>query len=65
MGFDGINLLIVVGLIILFVLSFTLFIRKMLVNSTTRTYETNEIGEKFDIIIEQNKRIIELLEKKD
>ncbi|GGA67567.1 DUF4083 family protein [Ornithinibacillus halotolerans] len=65
MGFEGFNLLVIFGLISLFVISFTMFIKKMVVNTTTTTYETNELGKKLDIIIEQNNRIIALMEKED
>ncbi|MHA6253277.1 DUF4083 family protein [Oceanobacillus sp. CAU 1775] len=64
MGFDAVYLIIISGLIILFVLSFTLFIRRMLINSSIKNTGSNEIEKKFDTIIEQNNKIISLLEKK-
>ena len=64
MGFEAISLIIISGLIILFVLSFTLFIRRMLINSSIGNSGSNEIEKKFDTIIEQNNKIISLLEKK-
>ncbi|MCU9595686.1 DUF4083 domain-containing protein [Caldibacillus thermolactis] len=57
--------IIVFGLIILFVVSFFLFIRRILINATLRIKKLNEIGEKLDKIIEHNEQIITLLEKKD
>lgn len=53
------------GLIILCMISFTLFIRRLLINSSIRNSGSNEIGKKLDTIIEQNNKIISLLEKKD
>ena len=44
--------IIVFGLIALSVISFTLFIRKLLVNSTAKIYELKEIGKKLEEIIE-------------
>jgi Domain of unknown function (DUF4083) len=57
--------IIVFGLIILFVVSFFLFIRRILINASLRIKKLNEIGEKLDKIIEHNEQIITLLEKKD
>ena len=57
--------IIVFGLIILFVVSFFLFIRRIMMNATLRIKKLNEIGEKLDKIIEHNEQIITLLEKKD
>ncbi|GAE25397.1 hypothetical protein JCM9140_1389 [Halalkalibacter wakoensis JCM 9140] len=48
--------LVTFGLIILFAVSFTLFIRRLLVNSASKQRQNKEIGEKLD-------RIIELLEE--
>jgi hypothetical protein len=64
MGLETIYLTIAIGLIILFVVSFTLFIRKMLINSSLRNSGSNEIEKKLDMIIEQNNKLISLLEKK-
>ena len=55
---------LVIGLIILFVVSFTIFIRKMLINPSIRNFGSNEIEKKLDMIIEQNNKLISLLEKK-
>jgi hypothetical protein len=48
--------IIIFGLIALFVISFTLFVRRLLVNSTVKNNQLNEIGNKLD-------RMIELLER--
>jgi len=53
---------IVVGLIVLFFVSFFLFISRVSRNSSVRKDETAANGEKLDLIIEQNEKIISLLE---
>ncbi|MRH43259.1 DUF4083 domain-containing protein [Aquibacillus halophilus] len=57
-------LVIVVGLIFLFFISFTVFIRRLLTNSSIRSNEANEVGKKLDTLIEQNDVIISLLKEK-
>ncbi len=50
---------IVIGLIVLFVISFTFFIRRLLLNSTNKNIQLNEIAKKLDKIIdllEEDKR---------
>ncbi|WP_144475630.1 DUF4083 domain-containing protein [Cytobacillus oceanisediminis] len=47
---------IVIVLIILFVVSFTLFIRRIIINTSSKSTQTNEIEKKID-------KIIDLLEK--
>ncbi|MBP1931981.1 DUF4083 domain-containing protein [Ammoniphilus resinae] len=42
---------IVIGLIALFVVSFTLFIRRLLINSSVKSIQTDEIEKKLDKII--------------
>jgi hypothetical protein len=49
-------LCIIIGLIALFVVSFTLFIRRQLINSFVKSNQSVEIEKKLD-------KIIELLEK--
>ncbi|WP_394514359.1 DUF4083 domain-containing protein [Priestia aryabhattai] len=49
-------LVIVIGLIALFVISFSLFMRRLLINSSLKTKHSIEIDKKLD-------KIIELLEK--
>ncbi|MCH7322613.1 DUF4083 domain-containing protein [Solibacillus sp. MA9] len=59
-----IPIIAVFGLIILFFISFTHFIKKLLINSSARTNNANEIGKKLDMLIEQNEKIISLLKEK-
>ena len=49
---DMIYQVIVLGLIILFVVSFTLFIRKLLLNQQAKKHQLNELEMKLDKIIE-------------
>ncbi|WP_077618185.1 DUF4083 domain-containing protein [Bacillus sinesaloumensis] len=49
-------MVIVIGLIALFIVSFTLFIRRIVMRSSVKDNQTNEIEKKLD-------KIIELLEK--
>lgn len=41
-----------IGLVLLFVISFTLFVRRLLVNSAVKNNQLKEIGKKLDRIIE-------------
>ncbi|RFB20741.1 DUF4083 domain-containing protein [Bacillus sp. ALD] len=45
-------LIIIIGLIALFVVSFTLFIRRLLINSSIKSRRSTEIEKKLDKIIE-------------
>ncbi|MED4028584.1 DUF4083 family protein [Priestia megaterium] len=45
-------LIIIIGLIALFVVSFTLFIRRLLINSSIKSHRSIEIEKKLDKIIE-------------
>ncbi|WP_093269479.1 DUF4083 domain-containing protein [Psychrobacillus sp. OK032] len=49
---DLIYQIIVLGLIILFVVSFTLFIRRLLLNQQAKKTQLNEIEKKLDKIME-------------
>ncbi|WP_427137002.1 DUF4083 domain-containing protein [Psychrobacillus psychrodurans] len=49
---DMIYQVIVLGLIVLFVVSFSLFIRRMLLNQQAKMRQLNEIEKKLDKIIE-------------
>lgn len=53
---DMIYQVIVLGLIVLFVVSFTLFIRRLLLNQQAKKHQLNELEKKLD-------KIIELLDK--
>ena len=57
------SVIMIVGLVILFFISFAFFISRMLV-STSKRSETDNLEEKLEMIIEQNDRIISLLEEK-
>jgi len=50
--FSILYIVIVFGLICLFVVSFVLFIRKMLINSSTRNNRLDTIEEKLNTVIE-------------
>jgi hypothetical protein len=43
---------IILGLLALLAVSFTLFIRRLLINSSVKSNQTNEIAKKLDKIIE-------------
>ncbi|MES9759991.1 DUF4083 domain-containing protein [Priestia megaterium] len=45
-------LIVIIGLIALFVVSFTLFIRRLLINSSIKSNRSIEIEKKLDKIIE-------------
>jgi len=49
---DMIYQVIVLGLIVLFVVSFTLFIRRLLLNQQAKKHQLNELEKKLDKIIE-------------
>lgn len=58
----GIYLIIVLGLGVLFFVSLFLFIKGISKDSSIKRMETVKNGEKLDLIIEQNEKIISLLE---
>ena len=49
---DMIYQVIVLGLIVLFVVSFTLFIRRLLLNQQAKKHQLNELEKKLDKILE-------------
>lgn len=49
---------IVLGLIVLFVVSFSLFIRRMLLNQQAKMHQLNELEKKMD-------KILELMDKRE
>ncbi len=57
-------LVIVVGLIFLFFISLTVFIRRLLTNYSLRSNEAKDVEKKLDKLIEQNDIIISLLKEK-
>lgn len=63
---DILYLLIVFALIILFFISFTLFIRKQLINSSQKNqHSTQNIEAKLDKIIQQNEELLTLYKNKN
>jgi len=54
---------IIIVLIMLFFVSLISFISRVLRNSSVRTHETVQNGKHLKLIIEQNEKIISLLEK--
>lgn len=60
---ETIYIIIVIGLIVLFFVSLFLYISRSSRNSSVRKNETVKNEEKLNKIIEQNEKIISLLEK--
>lgn len=56
--------LIFLLLAILFMISFALFVRRLLINSSIKSKGTSDIATKLDKIIEQNEKIISLNKEK-
>ena len=56
-------LVIVLFLIILFFISFTLFIRRLIINSVVKANNSNDLGKKMDKLIEQNEQLLLLLKE--
>ncbi|QFT88000.1 hypothetical protein FIU87_04960 [Bacillus sp. THAF10] len=50
---DTLFQLFVFGLIILFVVSFTFFIRRLLINASVRNQQLKEMNEKLDRLVKQ------------
>ncbi|RCW62762.1 DUF4083 family protein [Saliterribacillus persicus] len=61
---QSVYLVIVVGLIFLFFISLTVFIRRLLTNYSLRSNEAKDVEKKLDKLIEQNDIIISLLKEK-
>lgn len=62
--YELIYLLIILGLVVLFFVSFFLFIVRVFKNSAMKERETLKNGEALQVIIKQNEKIITLLEEK-
>lgn len=62
--YELIYLIIILGLVVLFFISFFHFIKRVLRNSAMRESESLKNGEALQIIIKQNEKIISLLEEK-
>ena len=54
---------IVLLLVILFFISFALFIRRLLINSAVKANNSSDLSEKMDKLIEQNELILLLLKE--
>lgn len=54
---------IVLLLVILFFISFVLFIRRLLINSTVKANNSKDLNEKMDKLIEQNEQLLLLLKE--
>ena len=58
-------LIIVLLLVGLFFISSALFIRRLLLNSSFKANNSNDLGAKIDKVIEQNKQLLLLLKEKN
>ncbi|WP_413363472.1 DUF4083 family protein [Lysinibacillus sp. 3P01SB] len=54
----------VILLISLFFISFALFIRRLIINSSVKSNSYNDLEKKLDKLIEQNEQLILLLKEK-
>ena len=54
---------IVLLLVILFFISFVLFIRRLLINSAVKANNSKDLNEKMDKLIEQNEQLLLLLKE--
>ena len=57
--------IIVIILMVLFFISFALFIRRLIINSSAKANNLSDLGEKMDRIIEQNNQLFLLLKEKN
>ena len=56
--------IIVIFLIVLFFISFALFIRRIIINSSVKANHSSNLEEKMDRLIEQNEQLLLLLKEK-
>lgn len=61
---ESLYLIIVIFLIVLFFLSFTLFIRRLIINSLVNANNSSDLEDKMDRLIEQNEQLLLLLKEK-
>ncbi len=61
---ESLYLIIVIFLIVLFFLSFTLFIRRLIINSIVNANNSSDLEDKMDRLIEQNEQLLLLLKEK-
>jgi len=57
--------IIVIFLIVLFFISFALFIRRLIINSSVKANNLSDLEEKMDRLIEQNDQLFLLLKEKN
>jgi len=57
--------IIVILLIVLFFISFALFIRRSIINSSVKANNLSDLEEKMDRLIEQNDQLFLLLKEKN
>lgn len=57
--------IIVILLIVLFFISFALFIRRLIINSSVKANNLSDLEEKMDTVIEQNDQLFLLLKEKN
>lgn len=55
--------IIVMLLIISFFISFALFIRRLIINSSVKANNSSDLGKKIDKLIEQNEQLLLLLKE--
>ncbi|WP_068986296.1 DUF4083 family protein [Lysinibacillus xylanilyticus] len=60
---ESLYLIIVILLIVLFFISFALFIRRLIINSSIKANNLSDLEEKMDRLIEQNEKLLLLLKK--
>ena len=60
---ESLYLIIVILLIVLFFISFALFIRRLIINSSIKANNLSDLEEKMDRLIEQNEQLLLLLKK--
>ena len=57
-------MIIILFLIILFFISFALFVRRLIINSSVKVNNSSDLEEKMDRLIEQNEQLLLLLKDK-
>ena len=61
---NSLFILIVMLLIVLFFISFALFIRRLIIDSSVKANNSRNLEEKIDRLIEQNEQLLLLLKEK-
>lgn len=65
MSMEGLIVIVVILLIVLFCISFVLFVRRLVANSSVNANNSNDLSKKIDKLIEQNEQLLLLLKEKD